>query len=165
LCDDWTKKILRELEKDKFKDVQSSRPHQQNLQSKIDAVSDKINRLIDVYLEGNISLDEYKRKKEEFLNKKREFQEALRDFADEGNNWFEQAKGFVTILNRAGYEAREGNLESQKEFLQKIGSNFILKERRLVFSADSPYRGYLLGTPYPNWRRGWDSNPLSLTHC
>ncbi len=31
LCDDWTKKILRELEKDKFKDVQSSRPHQQNL--------------------------------------------------------------------------------------------------------------------------------------
>ena len=58
LCDDWTKKILRELEKDKNKDVQSSRPHQQNLQNKIDAVDNRINRLIDVYLEGSISLEE-----------------------------------------------------------------------------------------------------------
>jgi site-specific DNA recombinase len=57
----------------------------------------------------------------------------------------------------------EGNLEAQKEFLRKIGSNFILKERRLVFSSDSPYRGYLFGTPYPNWRRGWDLNPRTLS--
>ena len=92
-------------------------------------------------------------------------QEKLRDFDDESNNWFEQAKGFVTTLNRASYEAREGNLESQKEFLQKIGSNFILKERRLVFSSDSPYKGYLSGTPYPNWRRGREGFPFRLKNA
>ena len=163
LCDDWTAKILGELTKDKNKAIQSSRPHQQNLQSKIDAINNKINRLIDIYLEGNISLDEYRRKKEEFLIKKKELQERFRDFADEGNNWFEPAKEFVTSLSRAHSIAREGNLESQKEFLEKIGSNFILKERRLIFSADSPYRGYLSCAPYPNWRRGWDSNPRTLS--
>ena len=31
LCDDWTANILKELEKDKVRDVQSSHPHQQNL--------------------------------------------------------------------------------------------------------------------------------------
>jgi len=45
-----------------------------------------------------------------------------------------------------------GNLESQKEFLQKIGSNFILKERRLNFSTEGTFRHYLTSTPYPSWR-------------
>ncbi|MBU4311213.1 MAG: hypothetical protein KJ706_00645 [Candidatus Omnitrophica bacterium] len=125
----WTNRILKELEKDKIRDVQSSRPHQQNLEHEIGDIDDKINKLIDVYLEGNITLDEYKLKKEDFINKKKDLQEKLRDFADGDNNWFEPAKEFVKLLNRACYEAREGNLESQKEFLEKIGSNFILKER------------------------------------
>ncbi len=163
LCDDWTKKILRELEKDKNKVVQSSRPHQQNLQRQIDLIDIKINRLIDIYLEGSISLEEYKHKKEEFLNKKKNLQERLRDFADEGNNWFEPAKEFVTSLNRAYYIVCEGNLEPQKEFLQKIGSNFILKERRLNFSTEGTLHHYLSNAPYPSWRRGWDSNPISIT--
>lgn len=42
-------------------------------------------------------------------------------------NWFEPARDFITSLSRAYYTLSEGNLASQKEFLQKIGSNFILK--------------------------------------
>ena len=159
LCDDWTAKILRELEKDKAHDVQSSRPHQQNLRSKIAAIDTKIHRLLDIYLEGNLAPDEYKKKKAELLNSKKELQESMRDFADGDNNWFEHARDFVTLLNRAGYVARGGNLESQKEFLEKIGSNFILKERRLIFtpraasrgSAEGTLRPYLSHTPFADW--------------
>lgn len=135
LCDDWTNRILKELEKDKIHDIQSSRPHQQNLTRLIDTIDIKINRLIDMYLEGSITSEKYREKKEELLNRKKKLQEDLRDFADGDNNWFEQAKSFVTLLDRARYEACEGNLESQKEFLEKIGSNFILKEQRLIFSS------------------------------
>jgi DNA primase large subunit len=49
----------------------------------------KISRLIDVYLEGTISLEEYQLKKEKLINDKKELQEKIRDFVDEGNNWFE----------------------------------------------------------------------------
>ena len=121
----------------------------------------KINKLIDIYLEGNVTLEEYKHKKGTLINKKKDLQEKLRDFADRDNNWFEPAKEFVTLLNRAGCEAREGNLESQKEFLEKIGSNFILKERRLIFSSEGTLRHYLSNAPYSDWRRGRDSNPRS----
>ena len=159
LCDDWTKKILEQLEKDKNSSVQSSRPQQQSLQEKITDLENKINKLIDVYLEGGLLLEEYQRKKESFINEKKKLQETLQDFAAGGNNWFEQAREFVTSLNRAHCAIAEGNLESQKEFLKKIGSNFILKERRLVFSTGSPYRGFLLDAPFLTWRRGRDSNP------
>ena len=76
-----------------------------------------------------------------------------RGCADGSNSWFEPARDFVTSLNRAEYAVREGNLESQKEFLEKIGSNFILKERRLVFSTEGTFRPFLQNAPYPNWRR------------
>jgi hypothetical protein len=56
-----------ELEKDKAHDVQSSRPHQQNFERQISDIDAKINKLIDIYLEGNITLEEYKRKKEDFI--------------------------------------------------------------------------------------------------
>ncbi|MBU4312676.1 MAG: recombinase family protein, partial [Candidatus Omnitrophica bacterium] len=151
LCDDWTSKILRELEKDKMRNVQSSRPHQQNLERNRGAIGIKINRLVDIYLEGALSKEEYTKKKEELLNKKKDLQERLRDFADGDNNWFEQARDFVTLLNRASYVARGGNLESQKEFLEKIGSNFILKERRLIFATEGTLRRYLQDAPYSTW--------------
>ncbi|MCX5678882.1 MAG: recombinase family protein [Candidatus Omnitrophica bacterium] len=153
LCDDWTTKILRELEKDKACDVQSSRPQQQNMQDNITDIDRKINRLIDVYLEGNISLEEYQRKKEAYLNEKKDLQEALKDFAAGGDNWFERAKDFVTDLNRIGCMLREGNLESQREYLEKIGSNFILKMSRISFSSEGTFRPYLSNAPYQNWRR------------
>jgi DNA invertase Pin-like site-specific DNA recombinase len=153
LCDDWTTKILKELDKDKQSDVQSSRPQQQNLEDRITDIDRKINRLIDVYLEGNIALEEYQRKKEAYLNEKKDLQERMKDFAAGGDNWFERAKDFVTDLNRVGYALRDGNLESQREYLEKIGSNFILKERRLNFSSEGTFRHYLPGAPYQNWRR------------
>jgi hypothetical protein len=46
----------------------------------------------------------------------KDLQEKQGDFADEGNNWFEQARRFVTTLNEGSYVLRGRNLESQKEF-------------------------------------------------
>ena len=163
LCDDWTKRILGQLEKDKNSRVQSSRPQQQNLRAKISGIENKITKLIDIYIEGAILKEEYQKKKENLIAQKKELQETLQDFATGGNNWFEQAKDFVTSLNRAHCAIAEGNLESQKEFLKKIGSNFILKERRLVFSSAASYRGLFLDAPYLTWRRGRDLNSRILS--
>ena len=154
LCDDWTKKILGQLEKDKNSGVQSSLPQQQNLQDKISEVDNKISKLIDIYLADTITLEEYQQKKEIFINEKRGLQESLKDFAAGANNWFEPARDFVTSLNRAEYAVKEGNLESQKEFLEKIGSNFILKERRLNFPTEGTFRLFFKDAPFLNWRCG-----------
>jgi len=151
LSDDWTEKILNELIKDKNAAVQSSGLRQQNHAMKIKAIDEKISKLIDMYLTGNLILAEYQAKKACFINEKKQLHE---DFAAESNNWFEPAKEFVTSLNRARWAMEEGNLESQKEFLKKIGSNFILKERRLSFTTENPYKGLFLIAPYTTWRRG-----------
>jgi len=159
LSDEWTKKIIEELERDRNTSLHSGEAQQQNLEVKVKEMDDKVSKLIDIYLEGTITLEEYQRKKEDFINEKRNLQESAKDFAAGSANWFEPARELVTLFNRAEYAVKEGNLESQKEFLEKIGSNFILKERRLVFSSEASLRPLIEAAPYPNQRRGWDSNP------
>ena len=159
MCDDWTAKILNELEKDKNGAVQSSRPDRQKIERDINNIDDKVSKLIDLHLDGTVSAEEYIKKKEELLNKKKDLQERLLFFGGRDDNWFERAKDFVTDLNRIGCALQEGNLELQREYLEKIGSNFILKERRLIFSTEGTLRLYLSNAPYPTWRRGRDSNP------
>ncbi len=165
LCDDWAAKIITELKKDKNDDAQSSRPQQENLQRQLTITEAKTNKLIDMYLNATISIEEYKKKKEKLLLAKKDYQERMKDFAAGEINWFERARDFVTSLNRATYIASEGNLESQKEFLKKIGSNFILKERRLYLSSVEPYHLLLDSPRFTNWRRGRDLNSrCGITH-
>ncbi len=145
-------KIIEELERDRNTSLHSGEAQQQNLEVKVKEMNDKISKLIDIYLEGTITLEEYQRKKEDFINEKRKLQESAKDFAAGSANWFEPARELVTLFNRAEYAVKERNLESQKEFLEKIGSNFILKERRLVFSSEASLRSLLETAPYPSWR-------------
>jgi len=152
LSDKWTNRIIEQLEKDRNASLHSSISQQQNQEVKVKAIDDKISKLIDIYLEGTITLEEYQLKKENFINKKRKLQESARDFTAGRNSWFEPAKDFVTSLNRAEYAVKEGNLESQKEFLEKIGSNFILKERRLNFPTEGTFRLFFKDAPFLNWR-------------
>jgi DNA invertase Pin-like site-specific DNA recombinase len=156
LSDDWTKRILEELERDRNSSLLSSQSQQQNLEVKIKEIDAKISKLIDVYLEGALTLEEYQAKKEAYINEKKKLQESMRDFAAGSNSWFEPARDFVTLLNRVEYAVKEGNLESQKEFLEKIGSNFILKERRLNFPTEGIFRLFFKDAPYPNWRCSCD---------
>ncbi len=162
LSDDWLVNILRELDKDRAQFSQSSLTHLQNLHTRIKEIDDKISKLIDLYLQGSLSLEEYNLKKNELVNLKKDLQEKSGDFADEGNNRFEQARRFVTTLSEGSYAIRGGNLESQKEFLKKIGSNCILKERRLNFSTEGTFRPVLEAAPYHSWWSWGESNPRPL---
>ena len=125
------------------------------MEVKIKEIDTKISKLI----AESLTLEEYQAKKKVFINEKGKLQDDLRDFAAGSNSWFEPARDFVTSLNRAEYAVRERNLESQKEFLEKIGSNFILKERRLNFPTEGTFRPFFKDAPFLNWRRGRDSNP------
>jgi len=152
LSDEWTKRIIEELERERNTSLHSSLSQQQNLETNVKEIDDKVSKLIDVYLAGTITLEEYQQKKSDFINEKKKLQESTRDFAAGSCSWFEPAKDLVTTLNSAEYAVREGNLGLQREFLEKIGSNLILKERRLVFSTEGTFRRLIETAPFTSWR-------------
>ncbi len=57
-----------------------------------------------------------------------------------GNNWLEPMRDFILLNKQTKKIAKQGNFSEIRESLKKIGSNFILKDKSLLFTA----------------RRGWD---------
>jgi hypothetical protein len=104
---------------------------------KITEIEEKTKRLLDLYLNNGISEEEYKTKKSSLLNRKIELEQNPQN---SDGKWLEQMKCFLTSCNQARYIAFEANPSAQKEFLQKIGSNFSLLDQKLYFSYKNPWK-------------------------
>ena len=129
----WADKMIAELEKDKEQEAKDGAVFAQNLKSQIKGLEDKLDTLLDTHLDGTITKDEYTAKKQKILNQKIEISEKLKDFEQNGNHWLEPAKKFILDSKQAEIIALQKNLFEKKDFLKKIGSNRILRERELVF--------------------------------
>ena len=129
----WADKMIAELEKDKEQEAKDGAVFAQNLKSQIKELEDKLDALLDAHLDGTITKVEYTAKKQKILNQKIEISEKLKDFEQNGNHWLEPAKKFILDRKQAEIIALQENLFEKKDFLKKIGSNRILRERELVF--------------------------------
>lgn len=80
LPDDWAKPMLEKLSREEKEFCQSSKSFAQNVEKEIFEIDSKISRLLDMQLENEISLEEYKQKKEKLLNQKTALKQKLADF-------------------------------------------------------------------------------------
>ncbi len=112
---------------------------------------DKIERLIDLYITKEISQEEYQRKKAKLLNEKKELQGRLGEIEKTSGGWLEPSKNFLTTCNQAGCVAWQGNPAAKRDFLKILGSNFILKDRSLLFTTRRPFDLVAERPPHLNW--------------
>jgi site-specific DNA recombinase len=130
----WTEKMLEELDKEEKENIQTETDFAQNLKSQIKEFEDRLDKLLDARLDNEITVEEYNAKKSKILNQKIEISEKLKDFEQNGNRWLELSKNFILESNRAENIALHGNFSEKKNFLKKIGSNPLLKEKKIIFS-------------------------------
>jgi len=136
----WTKKMIEELNREKDENIQAEKTFAQNLKSQILEHEQTLDKLLDLQLSGTISTEEYTTKKEKILNQKIEISEKLKDFERKGNRWLELCKNFVLTANQAQITASQGNFSEKKNFLKKIGSNLVLQEKQVMFTAREPWK-------------------------
>ncbi len=172
----WADKMITELDKDKEQEAKDGAVFAQNLKSQIKELEDKLDTLLDTHLDGTITKEEYTAKKQKILNHKIEISEKLKDFEQNGNHWLEPAKKFILASKQAEIIALQENLFDKKDFLKKIGSNRILRERELFFEPRGawqillksalpasgglaePRMGEATNADHPIWLPGSDSN-------
>ena len=160
-----TEKVLTELEKDENLTKEQAKTTVQNLKLEILELEQKLDKLLDLCLNGQLDKDEYALKKEKFLNSKVGFQEQIRDFEQKGLSWLEPAREFVLSLNKAEKILKSEDRSEMTSFLKNIGSNHLLQNRQLIFKPNSPYD--LIADPpsggeadltFPEWRGHQDLN-------
>ena len=160
--DDWRDNMLAELDREKMSIQNEGVAFVQNLKTRKAEVEQKIDRLLDIYIEGGLAQEEYQAKKSKLLNEKADIEQEIRDFEQKGNNWLEPMREVILLSSQAKILLSQSDKTQIRAFLKNVGSNFMLNSKRLEFSAKNGWRARVAGEPlnlFPNWRRGRDSNP------
>ena len=133
LPDKWKNKMIEILEKEKIETDRAGFSFSQKLKSQIKEYKEKLEKLLDAHLNGDISREEYLEKKQKILNQKIEISEKLKTFGKKGGNWLEPAKNFIFASNQAQITASSDNLQEKGQFLKKAGSNLLLTDRKIKY--------------------------------
>ncbi|MBU2036636.1 recombinase family protein [Patescibacteria group bacterium] len=137
LPDDWAKWMLAENEKDKLVEVQSSTLFADSTKADISLLDSKIEKLMNAYLENALTLDEYRDMKNKLVNEKQLLKEKLSAFEQKANNRFELTEKFLKYNIEL---ANEGINEEKLHLFKKVGSNFIIEARTVLFEPRGAWR-------------------------
>ncbi len=137
--DEWKDKYLAKVVEWENEQNDSSGIFAQNLKDKLTKVKNRINRLIDLHLDGEIELDEFKQKKNLLVEQKADLESKLNDFERKGNHWLELLKSWILDANQAGNLANTKNFFGMKNFLKTVGSNRILLDGKLKMNFEKEY--------------------------
>ncbi len=137
---DWAKWMIAENEKDKQSAVQSSEIFSQSTKDEISLLDSKIEKLMNAYLENALSLEEYRDAKSALVGSKQLLKEKLSSFDKKSHNRFELTEKFlknnITNMELANDKTNEENLHS----FQKVGSNFRIHNRTLLFEPRGAWK-------------------------
>jgi site-specific DNA recombinase len=101
----------------------------QNLKEKIRANEEKLNKLVSVFLDGDIEREMYLARKDLLMREKAGLLESETNFGQQRKNWVEPLRSFVLSLKQATDLEKTSNHLEWKKFFQKIGSNPEIKDK------------------------------------
>ncbi len=169
----WVDACVEDLEKERTQKIQAESSFVLKLRNELVEIEQKLDSLLDLQLGGALSQEEYIAKKTKLLNQKIDISEKISASTQKSDNRFEPLINFLKATNQAEKIALQENPERIRDFLKKIGSNHLVRDRALSLSLKKPWRVAqkwhsvsLRDTLAPavsgkseNWRRGRDSNP------
>ena len=96
----------------------------------------KLDNLIDMRANSEISEEEFRNRKVVLLKEKDRMQEFLKDTDKRIENWLGIAERGINFAEKAQRVFATGSLEVKKEIFTALGSNFSLKDGKLHLSVD-----------------------------
>ena len=96
-------------------------------QTRLADLEARLNRLLDVYLEGSLTRDEYAARKEQMLRDKADAKEKIGQIQTRGAIWLEPSREFVKRANMAEILSFSDDLAGIRDFLKIAGSNLKLQ--------------------------------------
>lgn len=144
----WINASIAEFEKEKMKVTQAESSFAQKMQDELVKIETKLDRLLDLQFEGNLSQMEYATKKQKLILAKKDLEEKISALGRKSNNRFELAIAFLKDANQAEKYAQQENPERIRDFLKKIGSNFQIQNQNISFSPREAWQIVAKSAPF-----------------
>ena len=158
LCQDWTEKMRAQVDIWEKEQVQSSQSFAQNLEFKIKETDEKLDKLVNAFLDGTIEKETYLIKKDELVKLKTELLERKRDFGRKGNNWNEPLREWINLACSAEKLVSSEDYYEIKSLVEKIGTNRRLLDRKALLDFKKPFN------LIPEFKTSYEKEIFAKTH-
>jgi hypothetical protein len=128
---EWADWMLNEAHALATTDAQAVRERTEAIQGNLNAVTERLDRLMTAYIEKVLSLQEYREAKNRLVEEKRQLDELITAMERDSSAAFEPFIEFLTATKQAGILAETGNDEQKRDFLKNVPSNLTISNRRL----------------------------------
>jgi site-specific DNA recombinase len=110
----------------------------EGLQRALESNQSKLNRLVDLHLEG-LSKEEYNAKRKELETKRNNITRDLKALESRTYNWIDLAVNTFNFAKSAREAFEKGTAEEKTEILKTLGSNFFIKDGKLNIDLQKPF--------------------------
>ena len=131
---DWALDCLKEENK---KEVTNRNNILKSQQKAYERVVKKIDGLIDMRVANELTEAEFKRKKAQLTGERVRLQGLLNDTDHRVDKWLENAERVFDFARDAQKIFKNGDLQTKKQILAALGSNLLLKDRKLSIDVEN----------------------------
>ena len=124
-------KMDKKIDEWESQDISSRGSVVQNLKTQLSKTQGKLDKLVSVYLDGDIERSTYLERKDILLRQKAGIEESFKDFGQQRKHWIEPLRSLVLSLKECADLEKTDNQVEWKQFFQKIGSNPEIKDKTI----------------------------------
>ena len=133
----WANKLCDLIRDDETKEKAEFSTVTNALQASIVQLSEKLQRLLDSYLDGDVERELYQAKRAEILGEKKLLQEQIEQTALGVSTWVEPMKQWIDMAVSICKVAKSDDLLAKKALLLEIfGSNLKMRQKEVVINDD-----------------------------
>ncbi len=136
LPQEWAAKMLEKLAAEEKDTAHSCLAFVAEKQTSKRAIDEKLERLLDSYLEQDIDRDEYRQRKADLMSEKKTIEESIARLQQTQTSWLEPMRSWINDASGVPTVASGSDLFAKKALAQKIfGSNLTLTDKKARGSA------------------------------
>ena len=152
---DWVKEMLECLENEEKKEIQTGENFTKKINQKLAEIQNKLDKLLEGYLDDLIDEEDYKRKKEELIHQKITLKsEKERAEKKKFQSWIEPTKNFIKTAFSIQKIISEKSLEEIRQIVEKAGTNRTISDKKVAWNWQPPYDFLASFLASPARRRG-----------
>ena len=136
--DEWKEKFLARIETWESDDSQDRQTQIDAFKAELILIKQKIDRINNGFADGSLDILEFKELKNPLVSSKADLEQKIVALEKGKANRLEPLRNFILEANQAEKWVKEENWLEMKSFLQKVGSNRLLRAQTLTVSFKKP---------------------------
>ena len=137
--EEWSPVVFAQMTKWENEERKEMQITAQKIEFSLSETQMKLDTLVNGFLDRIIERPIYLQKKEELIKLKMSLELKQKALAKKGNFWLEPMREFLETCQSAGKVALSTDLNEIKSFIERVGTNRIIKDKNVVLEFHQPF--------------------------